>query len=99
MRRYARAVGPVRVCHDPVSACLYLASRYCIETAERIELVFGTDDRDYGYLRLSHAVLEKGDSGICKKRCPRHCLSMQLCATMDETQCNAMRRAGSSALQ
>jgi len=49
-RRYASAVYAVVVC---LSVRLSVTSRYCVETAGRIELVFGMD----ASFRLSHTVL------------------------------------------
>jgi len=40
-RRYVSAVLAMALC--PSSVCLSVTSRYCIETAERIELVFSTE--------------------------------------------------------
>ena len=49
-RRYASAVYAVVVC---LSVRLSVTSRYCVETAGRIELVFGME----ASFRLSHTVL------------------------------------------
>ena len=49
--------------HEPVSVCLYVTSRCSIETAKRIEMVFGTR----ASFHPSYTVL-KGNSVISKNK-------------------------------
>ena len=60
-RRYASAVLAMSLC-PPV--CLSVTSQYCVETAERIKLIFGAD----AALGLSYTVF-KGEFGYLQNNC------------------------------
>ena len=64
-QRYASAVLAMTLCLSVrLSVCLSVTSQYCVETAERIELVFGAD----AALGLSYTVL-KGEFGYLQNNC------------------------------
>jgi len=60
---YRAMLSICRISHGPVSVSLSVTSRCSIETAERIELIFGT----WAFFHLSYSVL-KGNSVISKNK-------------------------------